>query len=244
MEPRDEYVNKKELVGSLLAQCNQTRKKMIETTVLRDIPVSIDHWPAKEIAKFLGSHVGFNERLSLSYFLFGNGMTPGTLEKWCTAEPGYLAHQHSARHMASIITSYGNGDFDGKTYWDVQWDELRKLKAPPFAKETHTARMKCYDFDDDGHPVGLPYWDVLTPGCKYFENAAKELHRYSLKLRVKEGGSSSAPFVPKPHKMARKGAHVFDAPDAATAAKWIDEAEVEARKMLKIKRCGPLGASS
>lgn len=228
MEP---YVNKKELVGSLLAQCNQARKEMIETTVLRDIPVSIHHWPAKEIEKFLGSHVGFRQRLSLSYFLLGNGMTPGTLQQWCTAQSGFLAHQHSAKHMASIITSHSNGEFDGKTYWNVLWNEERILKAPSFAKETHPVKMKCHDFDKDGHPVGLPYWDLMTPGCEYWENAAAELTRYALTLRAKEGGSS-APFVPKPHKVARKGAHVFDAPDAATATKWLDEAEEEARKML------------
>lgn len=247
MEP---YINKTELVGKLLGQCNKARKDLVKSTVLRDIPVSIHHWPAQEIEKFLGSHVGYYDRLSLSYFLLGNGMTPNTLVDWCTAQSGYLAHQHSAMHMASIIESHGNGDFDGKTYWDVQWNEMSILKAPPFSKETHSVMMKCYDIADDGiGSLGLPYWDHMRPGFLYWEHAAKAFERYAKELRVKPGTTN-------PNPRRKKGTYVSNpAPDAETAAKWADEAEEAAREMLlageakitkkaKIKRCGPLGDES
>ena len=164
------WVDKRALCGQLLAHCNETRKEMYDG-ILPDVMMPVSQWPEKEIRKFLGSHVGFNDRCSLFYFLAGNGMPMNTLVDWSIAQPGWLKHDKSALHMASLIEAHMKGDFDGSTgkepkmIWHVERKELVPCITPNFALEEDNRRMKVMDFDDEGVPIeGTVRWEHVKPG--------------------------------------------------------------------------------
>jgi hypothetical protein len=183
------WVDKRVLVSELLGKCSEARMQMVEG-VLSDVMRPLHEWPEKEIRKFLGSHVGFNERCSLVYFLSINGMPPHTLVTWAKAQPGWLRTDKSALHMALLLESWSKGVFEGdtgqqlKTAWNMDKKEVMTVYTPNFA------------FED----VGRAALDHVA-GKSFWTDAIAELKAYSRTLPVKRFYDSS--MQPPPAKKPR-----------------------------------------
>ena len=167
------------LVDGLLAQCNAARRSMVEG-VLADLMPPLREWPEREVRKLLGPRIGHTDRCSFAYFMLGNAVPPEVIVDWCLAQPGYLRHSESARHLATLILDHKNGRFDGssgaaaKTCWNVTEKEVKPVYTPHFARDEDPQRIKRYN--DKYEVVGVEY---LLPGAHYWNAAAARLNQHA-----------------------------------------------------------------
>lgn len=169
MSRREEWVNKKELAAELKAHCSEARLELLDG-ILADVMPPVEEWPASEIRKFLGKHVGFDDRCSLFYFLAANAFPPEMWGRWARAQKGWLKHDKSALHIANMLAAWRNGEFEGdnggtlKTAWCLNLKQVVTVYTPNFA------------LDDIGRPP-----DYL-PGKKHWLDGIADLNLLSKQL--------------------------------------------------------------
>lgn len=232
-----QWVNKKELVASMLLQCNETRRCMLDTVIADTMP-PIDSWPEHCIRLFLGSHVGFNgisvvkndksfqfTRYDFFCFLLGNGMQPAHVVDWCLAQPGYLRHDKSAIDVAGIITKHGKGELAHKQIWSLEKKMTVPCETPSFAFDECGQRIKVQELNEDGTAKlvnGEPIFTVeyMKPGCFYWKHAAARLTAASKMLPRKKDSD----FEPPPKMTKQEGKKVVPPRLVPTPRGWESEA--------------------
>lgn len=175
--------NKMLLIATLLAACNQRRKDLIDGPIADFMPPLCD-WPSSQLRRFLGTHLRYNDRLVLAWFLLGNGMSPTLLADWCMAQLGYLRDFSAAMHMATIVRDHGRGLFDGnhgaeaKLIWNMEHEDLLPCYTPSFAFDLVPKRIMVWDYDDDGNPIN-PKYEYQKAGVWYWQEAERRLVAYA-----------------------------------------------------------------
>lgn len=183
------FMSKAEQVAEMRSHCSEERKAMLSDT-MANVMRPVHEWPLKEAAKFLGSHVGFNDRCSLVYFLAVNGCPPSIIPQWAKAQSGWLRTDKSALHMATLIDAWGKGEFEGdtgkqlKTAWNMETGMVQTVYTPSFAYETDGQR--AFDY---------------KPGANFWKDAAYELRTYAKMLPRKQDADRFGTPAPRPDKL-------------------------------------------
>ena len=155
---------------------------------LSDILPPLKEWPLHALRRFLGKHLGFNDRCCLVYFLAANGAPPCLIPMWAKCQAGWLRTDKSALHMASLIEAWRKGEFEGengkelKTAWCMENQQLITVYTPTFAFETAGRQQLDY-----------------KPGCTYWSDAVTELKDLARTLPRKKDADIARPWsIPPP----------------------------------------------
>ncbi|MAH41501.1 MAG: hypothetical protein CMO41_04560 [Verrucomicrobiales bacterium] len=185
---------KRDLVGRLLAECNESRRVMVDN-VLADLLPPLHEWPEHHLRMLLAPHLGEKgvtvmkqqgngvitsqtfSRMDFICFLLGNALPPGTIVDWIIAQPGYLDHSRSAIDVAGILQKHADGKLSQKRYFDMTDRCTKELVTPPMASDTTGVRIAIPDLELNTYTI-----TYFPPGREYWTDAIKRLHAYAKEL--------------------------------------------------------------